>query len=91
MTALYDCTEIDEILTLRVMTMTDDEKAQARATDPRAAQIIDHCDAMSPDAMARLHGVLRDPHAPVCRQGWCRRFLEGSRLVGSAGRQRRPP
>ena len=61
-TALYDWTEIDEILTLRVMTMTDDEKAQARATDPRAAQIIDQCDAMSPDAMARLHGVLRDPH-----------------------------
>ena len=62
-TALYDCTEIDEILTLRVMTMTDEEKAQARATDPRAAQIIDQCDAMSPEAMARLHGVLRDPHA----------------------------
>lgn len=60
-TALYDCTEIDEILTLRVMTMTDEEKAQARATDPRAARIIDQCDAMSPDAMARLHGVLRDP------------------------------
>lgn len=62
-TALYDCTEIDEILTLRVMTMTDEEKAQARATDPRAARIIDECDAMSPDAMARLHGVLRDPHS----------------------------
>jgi hypothetical protein len=62
-TALYDCTEIDEILTLRVMTMTEEEKAQARATDPRAAQIIDRCDAMSPDAMARLHGALRDPHA----------------------------
>ncbi len=62
-TALYDCTEIDEILTLRVMTMTDEEKAQARATDPRAAQIIDQCDAMSPEDMARLHGVLRDPHA----------------------------
>jgi len=61
-TALYDCTEIDEILTLRVMTMTDEEKAQARATDPRAAQIIDQCDAMSPEAMARLHGVLREPH-----------------------------
>jgi hypothetical protein len=62
-TALYDCTEIDEILTLRVMTMTEEEKAQARATDPRAAQIIDQCDAMSPEAMARLHGVLRDPHS----------------------------
>src|SRR4029079_18284477 len=61
--ALYDSTEIDEILTLRVMTMTDEEKAQARATDPLAAQIIDRCDAMSPEAMQRLHGVLRDPHA----------------------------
>lgn len=61
-TALYDCTEIDEILTLRVMTMTDEEKAQARATDARAAQIIDRCDAMSAEDMGRLHGVLRDPH-----------------------------
>ena len=64
-TALYDCTEIDEILTLRVMTMTDEEKAQARATDPRAAQIIDSCDAMSPEAMSRLHGALRDPRQDV--------------------------
>jgi hypothetical protein len=61
--ALYDSTEIDEILTLRVMTMTDEEKAQARATDPRAAQIIDRCDSMSPDALQLLHGVLRNPHA----------------------------
>ncbi len=64
-TALYDCTEIDEILTLRVMTMTDQEKAQARATDPLAAQIIDRCDAMSPEAMSRLHGALRDPREAV--------------------------
>jgi len=61
--ALFDSTEIDEILTLRVITMTDEEKAQARATDPLAAAIIDRCDAMSPEAMQRLHGVLRDPHA----------------------------
>ena len=61
--ALYDSTEIDEILTLRVMTMTDEEKAQARATDPRAAAIIDRCDSMSPEAMQQLHGILRNPHA----------------------------
>jgi hypothetical protein len=61
--ALYDSTEIDEILTLRVMTMTDTEKAQARATDPLAAAIIDRCDSMSPEALLDLHGVLRDPHA----------------------------
>src|SRR5262249_49966958 len=61
--ALYDSTEIDEILTLRVMTMTDEEKAQARATDPLAAELIDRCDSMSPEAMLNLHGVLRNPHA----------------------------
>jgi hypothetical protein len=61
--ALFDSTEIDEILTLRVMTMTNQEKAQARATDPRAAAIIDRCDAMSAQDLQALHGVLRDPHA----------------------------
>ena len=61
--ALCDLTEIDEILTLRIMAMTDDEKAQARATDPLAAAIIDRCDSMSPETMLNLHGVLRNPHA----------------------------
>ncbi|MDH6280376.1 hypothetical protein [Prescottella agglutinans] len=60
---LFDATEIDEILTIRVMTLTDEEKAQARATDPLAAQIIDRCDDMSPSDMQRLHGALRDPRA----------------------------
>jgi len=63
--ALFDSTEIDEILTLRIMTLTDEEKAEARATDPRAAEIIDRCENMSPAALARLHGVLRDPHAGI--------------------------
>jgi len=67
--ALFDSTEIDEILTLRVMTMTDEEKAQARATDPLAAQLIDRCDSMSPEAMLDLHGVLRNPHAPTQEPG----------------------
>jgi hypothetical protein len=58
---LFDCTEIDEILALRVMTLTDAEKQQARATDPRGAEIIDRCDAMTPEQLQRLHGVLRGP------------------------------
>jgi hypothetical protein len=62
--ALFDSTEIDEILSLRVMTMTDAEKAEARATDPRAAEIIDRCDQMSPETLRDLHGVLRDPRGP---------------------------
>ncbi|HEY5847290.1 MAG TPA: hypothetical protein VIT42_10940 [Microlunatus sp.] len=60
---LFDGTEIDEILTLRVMTMTEQEKAEARATDPKAAMIIDRCDAMTPAELQRLHGILRDPRS----------------------------
>jgi hypothetical protein len=56
---LYDSLEIDEILALRVMTLTDAEKAEARGTDARAAAIIDRCDALTPEAMARLHGQMR--------------------------------
>jgi hypothetical protein len=59
--ALYDSTEIDEILSLRVMTMTEAEKTEARATDPRARAIIERCDAMSAADLQGLHGVLRDP------------------------------
>jgi hypothetical protein len=59
--SLFDATEIDEILMLRVLTMTDAEKAEARATDPKAAEIIDRCDAMSPEDLMRLHGTFRDP------------------------------
>jgi hypothetical protein len=75
--ALYDSTEIDEILTLRIMTMTDEEKAQARATDPLAAAIIDRCDSMSPEAMLELHGVLRNPHGGTPDMGLVPEIPEG--------------
>jgi len=58
--ALFDATEIDEILTLRVMTMTDEEKAEARATDPRARAIVDRCDTLSPGELQQLHGTRLD-------------------------------
>lgn len=61
---LYDALEIDEILSLRTMTLTEEEKRQARATDPRAAAIIDRVDAMSPDMLDRLHGSLRQLRGP---------------------------
>jgi hypothetical protein len=56
---LYDSTEIDEILALRVLTLTDQEKMEARGTDPRAAAIIDRCDHMQPEIWERLHGAMR--------------------------------
>lgn len=54
-----DSTEIDEILALRVMTLTDEEKAEARGTDARAAAIIDRCDDMPDEIWTRLHGAVR--------------------------------
>ncbi|MGH8905318.1 MAG: hypothetical protein ACRD0K_02075 [Egibacteraceae bacterium] len=56
---LCDSLEIDEILTLRTMTLTDAEKREARATDPRAREIIDRSDAMPQDVLDRLHGAIR--------------------------------
>ena len=56
---LFDGLENDEILTLRTMVLTDDEKREARATDPRAAQIIDRVDDMPQEVLDRLHGAIR--------------------------------
>jgi hypothetical protein len=56
---LFDATEIDEILTLRTMALTDDEKREARATDPRAAGLIDRLDGLPPEMIERLHGAIR--------------------------------
>lgn len=56
---LFDGTEIDEILTLRILTMTDDEKTEARQTDERVRQILDRTEALPPEDFMKLHGVLR--------------------------------
>ncbi len=56
---LFDATEIDEILTLRTLTLTDAEKRQARATDSRAAELIDRLDDMPPEMLERMHGAIR--------------------------------
>jgi hypothetical protein len=61
---LCDATEIDEILTLRTMTLTDEEKREARGTDTRAAAILDRIDQMPPEILERLHGAIRYLRAP---------------------------
>ena len=66
---LYDALEIDEILSLRTLTLTDDEKEEARATDPRAAAIIDRVDTMSAEILSRLHGAVRSVEPSVGSAG----------------------
>jgi hypothetical protein len=53
---LFDATEIDEILTLRILTLTDDEKAQIRRTDGRAKALLERVEALRPEELGRLHG-----------------------------------
>jgi hypothetical protein len=57
---LHDAAEIDEILSLRTLTLTDAEKQEARATDPRAAEIVDRVETMPAEMLAKLHGAVRD-------------------------------
>ena len=57
--------EIDELLALRTRTLTDEEKVIARATDARAAAIVDRACALTDAEMARLHGARRDRPAIV--------------------------
>ena len=56
---LCDGAEIDEILSLRILTLTDEEKQQARLTDPRARDIVDRVESMTPADFAALHGTMR--------------------------------
>ncbi|MEV4097995.1 hypothetical protein [Streptosporangium saharense] len=56
---LFDATEIDEILSLRTLTLTEEEKREARATDPRAARIVERTEGMPGEMLERLHGAIR--------------------------------
>jgi hydrogenase maturation protease len=57
---LFDGTEIDEILTLRVMTMTDVEKEEMRQSDERARQILERTESLPEDQLWKMHGVVRE-------------------------------
>ncbi|MDB4968868.1 MAG: hypothetical protein JWN44_4557 [Myxococcales bacterium] len=52
----FDGTEIDELLALSTRSLTDDEKREARATDRRAAEVIDRAERLSDSALLALHG-----------------------------------
>ncbi|HXU73545.1 MAG TPA: hypothetical protein VN947_29705 [Polyangia bacterium] len=52
----FDGTEIDELLTLSTRSLTDEEKREARATSPRAAEVIDRAERLSDEALMSLHG-----------------------------------
>jgi hypothetical protein len=60
---LFDSTEIDEILSLRIMTLTDQEKDEIRAGDSRTRRVLERTESLSEQDLMKLHGVLRGPRA----------------------------
>lgn len=56
---LFDGTEIDELLTLGILALTDDEKAALRKDNDRIRGLLERAEALSPEQMSALHGRLQ--------------------------------
>jgi hypothetical protein len=57
---LCDGTEIDQLLRLNILALTDEEKSEMRAGDPRARAILERTERLSPAEFGRLHGAIRE-------------------------------
>jgi hypothetical protein len=57
---LFDGGEIDQLLVLNILSLTDEEKAEMRASDPRAREILERTEALTPEELMRLHGAIRE-------------------------------
>ncbi len=57
---LFDSTEIDGLLILSVLGLTDEEKEEMRASDPRAREILERVSSLPPEQLVKLHGAIRD-------------------------------
>ncbi|MGH7279078.1 MAG: hypothetical protein ACREJG_10340 [Candidatus Rokuibacteriota bacterium] len=53
----FDATEIDELLTLRILTLTEAEKGAMQAGDARARRLLERTEGLDDEARRRLHGV----------------------------------
>ena len=58
-TAFFDALEVDELLSLRTMTLSEQEKREVRGTDPRAGGPAARGRRMPDDLWQRLHGTVR--------------------------------
>jgi hydrogenase maturation protease len=55
----FDATEIDEMLTLRIMTLTDEEKRAMAAVDDRTRALLARTEEMAREQLQGLHGAVR--------------------------------
>jgi hypothetical protein len=57
---LFDATEIDQMLVLNILSLTDEEKREMRSADPRAREILERTESLSEEELMRLHGAIRE-------------------------------
>jgi hypothetical protein len=57
---LFDATEIDEILTLRILTLSDEEKGEIRRAGGRESRLLERAESLTPEQLLKLHGTMRD-------------------------------
>ncbi len=55
----FDGTEMDEMLTLRVLTLSDEEKREIRASDSKGREILERTETLPAEHVAKLHGAIR--------------------------------
>ena len=56
---LFDAAEIDEILSLRILAMTDQEKREMRHVDEQARRILERTETLPAEQFLKMHGALR--------------------------------
>lgn len=68
---LFDGAEIDEILTLRILTLSDAEKEEIRNGGARAREVLERTEQLPPEQFMKLHGAVRGmrPLGQVVKQG----------------------
>jgi hypothetical protein len=57
---LFDNTEVDQLLFLNILALTDEEKQEIRATDPKAREILERSESLTMDDFMNMHGAIRD-------------------------------
>jgi hypothetical protein len=57
---LFDSGEIDQMLVLNILAMTDEERSAMRDSDPRAREILQRTEALSEEQIMRLNGAVRE-------------------------------
>lgn len=83
---LFDGTEMDEMLTLRILTMTEDERREAGALDARVQALLARTNGLGPEELARLHGAVRSLRRVDAAERPPRTVLASGTAIGPGAR-----